>query len=241
MEILWRLLLGHLLADFAFQTDFINHWKRTSPHGLLAHSLMHPLFCAALCWPFLGTTWAEYPALGLRFGGWTCIALIFLTHWLQDWWRIFAIKRYRVPDNSAFFLWDQVVHLSVILALAPLSSASGDFGGFFPEKWAPLGCLFVLVTHAGTVILYFVEKDSDGAEFPGFDVKYLAIAERLVLALCFLLPSVPTAAAFAAGWFALVAWLRRRRVFDLNPIPFYGGAALAAACGLAARAVYYGG
>jgi hypothetical protein len=239
MEIFWRLILGHLLADFTFQTDFINHWKRTSAKGLLAHCLMHPAFYALLCWPFLGQTWVTLPAFGLRLDGWACIVLIFLTHLLEDWWRIFALRRYKVPDNTLFFLWDQVVHLSVIAAAAPLAIGAVGLSGFVPEKWPALGALFVLATHAGTVVLYFVEKDANGAEFPGFDEKYLAMAERLVLALCFLLPNAAAAAAFAAGWLTAMAWLRRSRMFDLTPIAFYGGVAIACACGLAARAVYY--
>jgi hypothetical protein len=240
MEIFWRLAFGHLLADFTFQTDFINHWKRTSTKGLLAHCLMHPVFYAALCWPFLNQVWVDFALVGLRLNGWACVVLIFLTHLLEDWWRVFAIDRYRMPDNAAFFLWDQVVHASVLVAVAPLAITSTALGGFFPEKWPVLGCLFVLATHAGTVAVYFVEKDANGADFPGFDEKYLAMSERLVLALCFLLPNVVTAAAFGAGWFAATEWLRRRRVFDLTPISFYGGAAVACCCGLAARVVYYG-
>lgn len=249
MEIFWRLILGHLLADFTFQTDFIHHWKRTSAKGLLAHCLMHPVFYVALCWPFLGQTWVDFPLVGLHLNGCACIVLIFLTHLLEDWWRVFVIQRYRVPDNTAFFLWDQAFHYAVIFAVAPLiisSSASGatplssaDLGAVFPEKWPALGCLFVLVTHAATVLVYFIEKDANGAGFPSFDEKYLAMSERLVLALCILLPNPVTAAVFAAGWLGVTAWLRRSRVFDLSPISFYGGAAIACACGLAGRAVYY--
>ena len=43
MVIFWRLLLGHLLADFTFQSNFINAWKRKSIWGMLGHCAMHPI------------------------------------------------------------------------------------------------------------------------------------------------------------------------------------------------------
>ncbi len=232
-------MFGHLLADFTFQTDFINHWKRTSSRGLLVHCLMHPAFYVVLCWPYLGRVWVDFPMLGLRWNGWACLAAIFATHWAEDWWRVFAIRRYGMPDNTAFFLWDQAIHYSVIFAVAPMAALTTGLKGFAPEKWPVLGCLFVLATHATTVMVYFIEKDLRGAQFPGFDEKYLAMAERLVLALCLLVPNAWGAAAAAAAWGGAMAALRRWRLFDLTAWSFYAGAALALICGLAARAVYY--
>ena len=52
MDIFWRLMFGHLLADFTFQTNFINRWKRTSFYGLLFHCLMHPFFMSLFILPF---------------------------------------------------------------------------------------------------------------------------------------------------------------------------------------------
>jgi hypothetical protein len=233
MEIFWRLLFGHLLADFTFQTNFINRWKRTSNLGLFVHSFMHPLFYVALCWPFLGEYWIDNPFI--RLNGWACLGIIFVTHWLEDWWRVYTIFKYGMPDNTFFFAWDQIIHFAVIFAVAPMASSSG----FFPEKWPVLGVLFVLVTHTCTVLVYFVEKDLHGAEFPGFDEKYLAMAERLVLALCFLLPSIPGALLAAASWLGVMFFLRRRRLFDMTAFTFYVGAGLSVLCGMAARTVYY--
>lgn len=237
MEIFWRLMLGHMLADFTFQTNFINRWKRSSFTGLLVHSLMHPAFYVALCWPFLGEYWIDNPFV--RLNGWACIALIFVTHLVEDWWRVYTIVKYGIPDSTLFLLWDQVIHYSVIFAVAPLAAVGASGPTLIPERWPVLGCLFVLVTHTCTVVIYFLEKDLHGAEFPGFDEKYLAMAERLVLALCLLFPSPAAAGALAAGWLGVMAYLRRRRLFDLSAFTFYAGAAAAVLCGLAARSVYY--
>jgi Protein of unknown function (DUF3307) len=237
MAIFWRLMLGHLLADFTFQTNFINRWKRTSFAGLLVHCLMHPLFYLILCRPYLGQAWVSNAFF--RLNGWECVGIVFSTHLLEDWWRVYTIRKYGMPDNTVFFLWDQIIHYSVIFAVVPLAAESAAVTGFFPEKWPVLGCLFVLVTHATTVLIYFLEKDLRGAEYPSFDEKHLAMAERLVLALCFLLPSAAGGAVVAALWLGVMFFLRRRRLFDLTAFTFYMGAALSVLCGLAARAVYY--
>jgi hypothetical protein len=239
MEIFWRLMFGHLLADFTFQTDSINRWKRTSMTGLLVHSLMHPALYLVLCWPYLDQTWVDFPLLDLRLDGWLCVALVFLTHWLEDWWRVHAIARYHLPDNTAFFVWDQLVHYAVIIAVAPMAITSAGVGGLVPEKWPVLGCLFVLATHACTIMVYFVEKDAHGTSFPTFDEKYLSMSARLVLALCLLVPSAPGALVATAVWLGVMALLRTSRVFDLSELTFYGGVAISILCGLAARVVYY--
>lgn len=237
MDILWRLMFGHLLADFTFQTNFINRWKRTSMVGLFVHCVMHPVLYIVLLWPYLGDFWIENALL--RLNGWSCIVVIFIAHFLEDWWRIYTIRKYGMPDNTVFFAWDQIIHYAVIFAVVPIAVATGATVGFFPEKWPVLGCLFVLVTHATTVLVYFLEKDLYGADFPGDDEKYLAMAERLVLALGFLFPNAFGAGALTATWLGVMFFLRRKHLFDLTTFTFYTGVAAAVLCGLAARAVYF--
>ena len=237
MNIFWRLMFGHLLCDFTFQTNFINRWKRTSMWGLFVHCAMHPVVYLVIAWPFLNDSWIENSFFHLN--GWTCIAIIFITHFLEDWWRVYTIVKYGMPDNTLFLTWDQVIHYAVIFSVAPLAVTTTATAGFFPEKWPVLGCLFVLVTHACTVLIYFLEKDLHGAVYPASDVKHLAMAERLVLALCFLFPTPLGALSLAVGWFGVMFFLRRRRLFDLTAFTFYMGAAIAVLCGLAARFVYY--
>ena len=237
MDIFWRLLFGHLLADFTFQTNFINRWKRTHFAGLLVHCLIHPICYSILTWPFLGEYWIDNPLI--RLTGWSCLLIVFLIHLLEDWWRVYTIFRYGMPDNTIFFLWDQIIHYSVIFAVVPLALTNEAATGLIPEKWPVLGCLFVLITHGCTVTVYFLEKDLYGVEFPGFDEKYLAMAERLVLGLCFLYPGAGGALALAAAWLGVMFFLRRVRLFESTAFSFYVGAGIAALCGLAARAVYY--
>ena len=70
MDIFWRLMLGHFLADFTFQVNAIAAWKRTSHWGLLLHCLMHPLFYIVLTWPYLGETWFAMETASCPGTGW---------------------------------------------------------------------------------------------------------------------------------------------------------------------------
>ena len=72
--------------------------------------------------------------------------LLFLGHWLEDVWRVHTIDRYKTPDNTLYFIWDQIIHYVAIFAVAPFLELSNPAKTFFPEKWPIMGSLFVLVT-----------------------------------------------------------------------------------------------
>jgi hypothetical protein len=234
MDIFWRLLFGHLLADFTLQTNFINRWKRGSPWGMLAHCAIHPVCYILLTFRSLGESWVALGPLPLK--GWVCVLILFGAHYLEDEWRVTTIFKYKTPDNTLYFLWDQVIHAALIFAVSPMGLGSGE--PLVPAKWPVLGCLAVLLTHMTTVTTYFLEKDIYGGSYPGFDEKYLGMTERLVLALCFLLPQNGWLLV-APVWLASMAFLRGRRLLDLSWFSFGFGAAVSVFCGLFARVVYY--
>lgn len=234
MDIFWRLVLGHFLADFTFQSDYIAAWKRRNLAGMLAHCGMHPVAYAALTYPFLGLNWVQTSWLALP--GWACILIIFALHFAEDQWRISSIFRGQAPDNTLYFAWDQGFHYASIFIFLPIGLADMS-QGWFPERWTILALLFVVVTHFGTVLIYFLEKDLFAASFPEFDEKYLAMAARLALALCFMLPGGLWVLAFA--WAAVVAYMRRERVIELSWFSLGLGAAIAVVGGVAGRCVYY--
>jgi len=235
MVIFWRLLFGHLLADFTFQTNFINRWKRSSLWGMAAHCAMHPLCYVALTWPFLRDSWIRLGPVGVP--GWACILIVFLAHFIEDQWRVFTIFRYNTPDNTLYFFWDQIIHYAVIFAVIPVG-LQGRKVTLIPEIWPVLGCLFVLVTHACTVLVYFIEKDLYGRLFPDAQEKYLTMAERLVLGLVFLVPGHAWAL-LALAWLSAMFQVRSKRYVDLSWLSFYLGGLVAVLCGVAARFVYY--
>ncbi|MBI4387005.1 MAG: DUF3307 domain-containing protein [Elusimicrobia bacterium] len=235
MIIFWRLLFGHFLADFTFQTNFINAWKRRSLKGLLVHCGMHPLFYLVLTWPYLDWHWVNTP--WLRLSGWSCILIIFVLHFLEDFWRIHTIEHYRTPDNTIYLLWDQVIHFACLFVFLPIG-LSDMSDGWVPEKWPVVGILAIGVTHFATVFIYFLEKDFFGGSYPGTDEKYLAILMRLVWGLCFLLPgswwSVPVLL-----WGLNLIYLKRRRIIDFSWFSINLGGVLCVVFGWLARLVWY--
>lgn len=235
MVIFWRLLFGHLVADFTLQTNFINRWKRSSVWGMVAHCATHPLVYLVLTWPFLKDTWLTMGPVKLT--GWVCIVVIFVAHFVEDYWRVFTIFKYNTPDNTLYFLWDQIVHYAVIFLVVPIGFQNPT-GGLMPEKWPILGCLFVLITHACTVLVYFIEKDLYDRLYPGVEEKYLTMAERVVLALIMLVPGNAWPL-LALGWLAFMHTIRSKRILDLSWFSFWLGSAVTLVCGVAARVIYY--
>ncbi len=234
MQLFWRLLAGHLLADFTLQTDKINAWKRRSTLGLLAHAGIHPLVNGLLVAPYLNRVWARVGEVDLN--GWACVLILFLLHFVEDKWRVHSIHKRGSADSTLFFLWDQLFHVASIAILFPVLSTGP--GSWVPERWPILLCLGVAVTHFCTVLIYFIEKDLWGASFPGFDEKYVTMAERLVLALLIMLPG-PAGLPLAAAWIAAMGGLRRVRVLDYSFFGLWLGVAFSIPAGLAAKALLY--
>ncbi len=236
MIIFWRLLFGHLLADFTFQTNAVNRWKRKNIFGMLFHCAMHPVFYALLTYPYLSRPWVEWKDFSLN--GWACVILLFLAHWIEDEWRVFTIFRYHTPDNTLYFLWDQVIHATAIFAVAPLLQFSNPATQLVPEIWPVLGCLFVVATHMSGIFIYFIEQDLFNKPFPDAFQKYAQITERLGFALCFMLPK--NFWAFAAPlWLLGMISLRLKKWKSFSWTSLFVGSSIAGICGLTSRILYY--
>jgi len=201
MLIFWRLVLAHFIADFTLQTNKVAQWKRVSRWGMVVHVLCHPLMYLVFCWNYLPWPWVRWHGLALN--GWTCIVLIMLLHWLEDEARVWCIH-HGTPDNTAFLLWDQAVHLGFLLAFAPL------LNGTHAEPWVIIAISVVLLAHFTSVLIFFLENDVYGASTVLADHKYAYMIERLILAALLLLPAPWFAASFL--WMAglLVQRIRSR-------------------------------
>ncbi len=227
MEIFVRLLFGHLLADFTFQTNFIADWKRREFLGLMVHVLIHPLCYIAATWPFMNEVWRIYGSVSLT--GWTCVLLASLVHFFEDWFRVTVIAR-GWNDNTLFYLWDQAVHIISLWFLSPVT------GYPIVNDWPLLGVLFVLVTHCATVTIWFIEKDIYGREFPETEEKYISILQRLVVWLAFFLPHPwwILVLAFVLFSFGRHVWTRR---VDFSWTSVIMGNFIAVLCGVVSRFV----
>ena len=209
MTIFWRLLLAHFIADFTLQTNKVAGWKRESRWGMVIHVLTHPLVTAVVMLlpvqlnfragpaPFLFVPWVQL--YGVHLSGWVCLGLIAAFHWFEDEWRVWSIQETGSPDSTGFFLWDQVVHLTMILAFSPTSSTAKA------EPWVlPVLCV-VLLSHVTSVLIYYLENDLLGASEVLGVKKYRFIGERLIGASLFLLPGPLFLLAFA--WMAWIVYL----------------------------------
>jgi len=227
MEILCRLLFGHLLADFTFQTNFIAHWKRKKFSWLLVHVFIHPACYIPLVWPFLNEVW--FSRWGFQWNGWTCIGIATFLHFAEDWFRVTMVNR-GWPDNTLFYTWDQLVHLTVIFILAPLASQP------LLANWALLGCLFVIVTHFATVTVWFIERDVYGydREYPETGEKYISMAQRFAAWLFFFLPAPwwYVGPFLVAGFYVWLIWVKK---VDFSWPSIIGGNLITVAAGLLAR------
>lgn len=235
MEIFWRLLLSHLLADFTLQLDIVNRLKRDSSWGMLVHCLTHLATALLLLWPNLGETW--FWLLGVGVNGWWALVVMFVFHYLVDEARIYAMRNLGWRDGTLSFLADQALHVYVLFMISPIVIPGKDM--LLPEKWVGIACMLVLVAHFTTVLIYFLEKDLFGKGFPRFDEKYFLIFERVVLWAFFFVGGywwIP----FAAAWVFQIFYIRRKRIIDLSLANVLLSVCLTAGLGLWTRYIYYG-
>jgi len=225
MTIFWRLVLAHFLADFTFQTNKVATWKRENRAGMLVHILTHPAVTYVLVWPYLSLPWVQTP--WIRLNGWVCVALLTILHWLEDEWRVWSIRETGSPDSTGFFLWDQVVHLTMILAFAP------TLPGLKPDPWILPALCVVLLTHFVSVLVYFLENDLWGNSQVLAEKKYWYIGERLIGAALFLLPGPWFLLAF--GWIGWIVYLHYARSRERTWIHLVVGNTAVVLLGLLAR------
>lgn len=235
MVIFWRLVLAHLLADFTLQLDVVNRLKRRSVWGMAVHCLTHLAATVALTWQWLPDTW--FTLWGAEVPGWAAVLLMLGVHFVVDQLRVYSMKALKWRDNTASFLADQFLHLYVLFMISPVEvGGAGLLGG---ETWPALAAMLVLVAHFTTVLVYFVEKDLFGKQFPAFDEKYFLIFERVVLWAFFFAQGrwwLP----FAALWAAQLFYIRRKRIMDLSAANVWLSVLSAVLAGTCSRYIYYG-
>ncbi len=225
MAIFWRLVLAHFIADFTLQTNKVAEWKRHSRWGMFVHVMTHPIVSVALTWPYLSWPWVQ--TRWFHLDGWVCIVLLALLHWLQDEWRVWSIQETGSPDSTGFFLWDQVVHLALILAFSPIIPTAK------PDTWVLPILAVVLLTHFISVLVFFLENDLVGASHVLDERKYRYIAERLFGASLFLLPGIWFLLALA--WLGWIGYLAYRKTEERTWVHLVVGNASVVLLGLLVR------
>lgn len=234
MDIFWRLLFAHMLADFTLQTNWINMMKRKSVKGIFIHVFIHIVVTMFLVSDYLNDTW--FNVAGIKLKGYFIIILLYFLHLLIDYTRAYIIKKGIYPDNTFNFIADQIFHIYFIFIFTPFNNVPANFGG---EKLIIILTFLVLVTHTTTIFIYFIEKDLYGLPFPSFDQKYFMIIERIILWAFFLIK----------GWFWLPFWIawvfqlyyfKNKKTIDITNLNFYLSIFITVFFGLLSRYYLYG-
>lgn len=121
------LLLGHMIADFPLQTNYIYQLKLRSIIGLLLHTATH-----------VGMT-----ALLVRdpYEGWVMLVLIGLAHMAIDWVKQSASFPWFSSRSGAMFLLDQLAHGCFLAVLAAWWGAEP----LLPEWMVGAGLIYSLI------------------------------------------------------------------------------------------------
>lgn len=233
MEIFWRLVLAHLIADFTLQTNWINDMKRKTVLGVFIHVFVHIIVTMVLLLPYLNQTWFSFKGFDLN--GYVMLFIICFSHFTVDETRVYVIKNKIYPDNTISFLIDQILHFYFIFIFTPFNNISMSFEN--RNLWVLL-VFIVMITHTTTIFIYYIEKDLNNIPFPSFDQKYFMIFERVVIWAFFLLK----------GWWWLIflfAWIyqlhyfRKKKTIDITNMNFYLSVFISIFFGLISRYFYY--
>jgi hypothetical protein len=233
MEVFWRLVLSHLIADFVLQTNWINKMKRKSIKGLIVHVIIHFVVTYLILMPYLGSIWFEFG--GFKLNGYFMVFLICLVHLMVDEMRIYIINHRIYDDNTVSFLIDQFLHFYFIFMFTPFKDILPSFRG---EKIVMILTFLVMIAHTTTIFIYYIEKDLKGLPFPSFDQKYFMIFERIVIWAFFLMNGW--------GWlFFLILWiiqlyyLKNKRIIDITNLNFALSIFISLVFGVLTRYYYY--
>jgi hypothetical protein len=183
MQMLYVMLLAHLLGDYLFQTGTIARWKARSLMGVLVHGgivTATTLVCAAAVAP----SW------------WPYALLIGLVHTTIDTVRARLLHVSSPTGELGWYLLDQVAHFTVILVVV---FGSGNHPGMElagvasvlvnPQLLLYFIC-YLLLMHPAWVLLRFMARGVWGPEAaPTLDQgdKYGPMAERVLIATSVLL------------------------------------------------------
>ena len=104
ITILFQLLLAHILTDFVFQP---NSWvEKKNEYGAKGkYFWIHSFLAGFFTYLFL-QQWSAF----------LVPAVIFLTHAAIDYWKIVQERKTKKIRKLSLFIWDQTLHLMVIVA-----------------------------------------------------------------------------------------------------------------------------
>ena len=157
MNLFSVLLLGHLLADFPFQTPAILRWKFRGGIYLLPHIAVHTAVMALLI---------ENPLQQ-----WPLITIIIVSHFIIDWFKV--AQGCRMKEGYSFIL-DQSAHI-LILWLA--TTLTGVTSHQFAFQYLPY-ILALAVMSAFFMYLNVIKTEIEATPVPAVVGKYAFVMSK---------------------------------------------------------------
>lgn len=195
------LLLGHLLADFVFQSHAVVAEKRAGRFsGYARHGATHMgLVLAAVA--------AARPAWLADGRLWGAVVALTAVHLLTDWGKIRMVAEGWLHESAGAFLLDQALHLTTIfLAAAWYARATADVAGAGWSGWQArqprvfvIVSVYVAVIFGGGYLIRFLTRRlvpdlgrETGAELRNAGL-YIGWLERFLVLTALLLQSPASA------------------------------------------------
>lgn len=234
MIVFWRLCLALFLTDCVFFQRTLykmqqeSHWK-----AMAIRSTAFSAMALALCWRYLTMGWPFLEEVTLP--GWACIILFALFHGFTDYYFQFTGKC-KYGSTLTFFV-KNFVNILFLILIAPFNTLY-ETGNFFAEPWVVFLVGLVLAMRVLGWLIFALEQDIYGREYPSFDEQWLLALVRAIFFLVMLLPGVRWAVVFVV-WMGACLYARRIRLLDLPMWAFFLGAFGAAFIGFLVRLRFY--
>ncbi len=139
-----------------FQPGKLVEWKQKSPVGILVHVLIVIAINLALFFPYLDQALL-----------WWALIILGVTHFIQDWAKVFYEKKYNKEKKSYPFFLDQFFHILVIFFvgnyliyhLKPAHIESELLSKlYFNGNLYVYGALLILFSYALDIVIYQIQR-----------------------------------------------------------------------------------
>lgn len=234
MIVFWRLFLAYYLADLVLYGKRFFEWHRRKKWqaSLLHFTAFYALGCA-LSYNYLSLDW---PFFGLwEMKGWLCLALFSVFHIATDEW-FYVSPRLKFHSTLTFLLHD-AANLLFLFLCVPFD-ALAQTGRLAGEPWIVFLVGLTLSTKVVGALMFVLEKDLYGRDYPTPDEEYLLMLKRAIFFLLMLLPGWRWLFLVLA-WWAACWYARKERMLDMSSLSLYAGSALAVIIGFFVRIHFY--
>lgn len=177
MNILIRLIVAHIIADFFLQTDAIASGKQSSSQSQLFYLFIHSAINAALAYLFV----AQWEL-------WQIPLVVFITHFMIDY-----TKTRFSQESVVVFIVDQVFHLAILGALwCWLFAGASELSTllyikeqlFSPKLWLILTSYLLVLKPTSILLGLFISqwtpKNNEQQSLPNAG-KWIGYLERVLI------------------------------------------------------------